>query len=97
MKNSMSQMTLQDLVGKWISHDGKCSFWVYEKDKIIQIFKDHNLAIQESLNFYYNESENVCIVSDSVVLWMIQPRDESIILKIAGDCVEFFPANKYVL
>ena len=89
MKNSMQLMTIDDLNGHWQTKDGNCHIWIRKDEHHVQLFANQKLLVDEPLAFRYLQPENMCAISESVTLFMIFPDDNSIILKVGEDKVEF--------
>lgn len=89
MKNSMQLMTIDDLNGHWQTKDGNCHIWIRKDEQHVQLFANQKLFVNEPLAFQYLQQENMWSISESVVLFMIFPDDNSIILKVGEDKVEF--------
>ena len=89
MKNCMQDMTLDDIRGHWKSIDGRCYLVIDEDKSKVQLFVNHDLYLDEQLFFEYLQVDNHCRISESIILWMIFPLEESVILKINDAPVEF--------
>ena len=82
-------MTIEDLNGHWQTKDGNCHIWIRKDEQHVQLFANQQLLVDESLAFQYLQQENMWAISESVILFMIFPEDNSIILKVGEDKVEF--------
>ncbi len=89
MKNNIQNMTIDDLNGHWQTKNGNCHIWIRKDERSVQLFADHKLLVDEPLTFQYIQQENMWSISESVSLFMIFPDDNSIMLKVGEDKVEF--------
>ena len=89
MKNSMQEMTIEDLNGHWKTKDGNCHIWIHKDEHYVQLFANQKLILEEPLAFQYLQHENIWAISELVSLFMIFPEDNSIVLKVGEDKVEF--------
>lgn len=90
MKDCMHLMALDDMKGHWKTKNGKGCLVISDLDGRVQLFANQSLLIDEPLCFEYIQQENHCRISESIILWMIMPKEECVILNIKGDKVEFF-------
>ncbi len=85
----MQEMTIDDLNGHWKTKDGVAHIWIDKDNQRVQLFENRQLVIDERLIFQYMLPSSWKI-SESVLLFMICPQDNSIILKVGGVTIEFW-------
>ena len=86
---SMMNMTLKQLEGMWLTDDCNSSMWIGgENQERIEICLNRKPVISERPCFEYDTVQNVCRISNSVLLWQLFD-DESIRIRIQKDDVEY--------
>ena len=73
--------------GHWKSIDGLYHVWIASNH--VQLFKNRKLEFNEPLKFEYLEQDNVCAISESIILWMISPQDGNVFLSFNDTKIEF--------
>ena len=89
MIRNMQQMTINDLKGHWKTRDGVVHVWIDDEAQSVQMFANQQILLSEPLEFQYLQQENMWCVSESLILFMIFPQDNSIMLKYNGKVIEF--------
>ena len=79
----MQLMTIDDLNGHWQTKDGQCHIWIRKDEQHVQLYANQKLLVNETLAFKYLDHENMWIISESVLLFMIFPDDNSIMVAIS--------------
>ena len=86
---SMMNMTLKQLEGMWLTDDCNSSMWIGgENQERIEISLNRKPVISERTCFEYDTVQNVCRISNSVLLWQLFD-DESIRIRFLKDDVEY--------
>ena len=79
---SMMDMSLKHLEGMWLTNDGNSSMRIggtyLER---IEICVNRKPVISEHTHFEYDAVQNICRLSDSVLLWQLFD-DESILIRV---------------
>ena len=82
-------LTIDDLNGHWRTKEGHCHIWIRNEEEHVQLYANQELLVDEPLAFQYLQQENMWTISESVTLFMVFPEDNSIILKVGEDKIEF--------
>ena len=78
----MMTMTLGQLTGTWLTDDGRCTMWIGgENNTGIVINYNGKNVLSEYTRFRYDNERNICLLSDSVVLYQLF-GDYSILVKV---------------
>ena len=82
---SMMNMTLKQLEGMWLTDECNSSMWIGgENQERIEICVGRKSVISERACFEYDTVQNVCRISDSVLLWQLFD-DEAIRIRFQKD------------
>ena len=76
---SMMDTPLNHLVGTWLSEDGEAFMWIGLDKNLVEICINKTVILSEVINFIYDEKNNICILSESVVLYQLLGEDEILV------------------
>ena len=79
---SIMTITLDQLTGTWLTDDGRCTMWIGgENNTGIVINCNGKNVLSEYTRFRYDNERNICLLSNSVVLYQLFD-DQSIRVKV---------------
>ena len=72
---SMINMSLPQLAGTWVSFESQSTMWFNSDQSRIVITRNGHRIVSEETAFSYNEEDNTCYLSKSVILHQIFEED----------------------
>ena len=81
----MVNKSLKQLEGMWLTEDCNSSMWIGGANQgRIEICVNRTPVISEQTRFEYVAKQNICRLSESVILWQLF-NDESILIRFQKD------------